>query len=159
LTNFSLVADRLHTQRRKCTDHLRCTDYPRCILACDALACEPSVDVTRDGLSGLDSSYFDLGCGLLESLISSRAAFQEFLQGHWDKILTSAFVDQVHPLNPKLPPLLIFAEPGMDGKARGHQVEALKSLKIICGKSRLLLVDSRRTAIRVMIPCTKIKLV
>jgi hypothetical protein len=124
LTDSSLVADRIGAWRRKCAEHLRCTDYSKCILACDALACKPSVEVTRDALSGLDSSDFDRGCDLLESLTSSRAAFQAFLRGHWDKGLTSAFVYQVHPLNPKLPPFLIFAEPGVDGKARAHQVEA-----------------------------------
>jgi hypothetical protein len=32
----------------------------RCILACDALACKPAVEVRPDGLSGLDSRDFDM---------------------------------------------------------------------------------------------------
>jgi hypothetical protein len=137
LTNFSLVADRIHAWRKTCGEDVRCTDYPRCILACDALACKPSVEVTRDGLHGLDSTDFDLGCDLFESLTSSRVAFQEFVQGHWDHVVTAAFVFQVQPLNPKLASFLVFAEPTVDGKARPQQVEVLKSLKTICGKGRM----------------------
>jgi hypothetical protein len=40
----------------------------RCILACDALACNPSVKVTAGGLKGIDVNDFDFDCDLATHL-------------------------------------------------------------------------------------------
>jgi hypothetical protein len=137
LTELSLVLDRVRKWRASLGEAVRSTDCPRCILACDALVCKPNVEVTADALSGLDARDFDLDGDLLESLTSSAKTFQEFIQGHWDHVLTAAFVFQVQPLNPKLRPFLIFAQAARDGKARAEQVELLKQLKLICSHGRI----------------------
>jgi hypothetical protein len=77
------------------------------------------VEVTPDGLSGLDARDFDMDADLLERLTSSRKGFQEFVEWHWDHVLTAAFVFQIQPLNPGLQSFLIFAQPAKDSKARG----------------------------------------
>jgi hypothetical protein len=72
---------------------------PRCILACDALAYRPSVEVNGNGLQGLDVSDFAFDDRLFESLLSSRKVFLDFVKTHWDQVLHAAFVFQVQPLN------------------------------------------------------------
>jgi hypothetical protein len=67
------------------------------------------VEVTPDGLSGMDARDFDMDADLLERLTSSRKEFQEFVEGYWDHVFTATFVFQIRPLNPGLQPFLIFA--------------------------------------------------
>jgi hypothetical protein len=124
-TYISLVLDRVqkwHTAMGK-EANLHSTVFPRCILACDARACKPSVEVTPDGLLGFHSNDFDFDCDLLESLTSSPDAFRDFVHRHWDRMLTAAFVFQIQPLDPRLRPFLTFAQPARDGKAREEQAD------------------------------------
>jgi hypothetical protein len=57
------------------------------------------VEVTPDGLSGLAARNFDMDADLLERITLSRKEFQEFVEGHWDHVLTAAFVFQIQPLD------------------------------------------------------------
>jgi hypothetical protein len=91
------------------------------------------VDVTPDGLSGLDAR----DANLLEPLTSSRKEFQEFVEGHWDHVLTVAFVFQIQSLNPGLQPFLIFVPLAKDGKPAGDQIALLTTLKEICGQGQI----------------------
>jgi hypothetical protein len=118
LKGIDLVLERMRAWRNA-LEGLPSQACPRCILACDALACKPAVQVTPDGSSGLDAQDFDMDPDLLERLTSSRKEFQEFVEGHWDHVLTAAFVFQIQSLNPGRQPFLIFAQPANDGKARG----------------------------------------
>jgi hypothetical protein len=81
LTDNDLVLERVRAWG-KGLEGLPSQAYPGCILSCDALACKPAVDVTPDGLLGLDAGDFDMDADLLERLASSRKEFQEFVQGH-----------------------------------------------------------------------------
>jgi hypothetical protein len=138
LTDFDLVIDRVRKWRSGIAGKLSTsTTCPRCILACDALGFKPSVEVTPDGVTGLDVNDFDFNYDLLESLTSSAESFREFVEGNWDKVIESAFVFQIQPLNPNLSPFVVYAQPKVDGKARHEQVELLKSLKVLCGQQRI----------------------
>jgi hypothetical protein len=95
------------------------------------------VDVTPDGLSGLDTRDSNMDADLLERLTSSRKEFQEFVEGHWDHMPTAAFVFQIQSLNPGLQAFLIFAQPAKDGKARGDQTALITAPKEICGQGRI----------------------
>jgi hypothetical protein len=136
LMNIDLVLERGRAWRKE-LEGLPSQVCPTCILACDALACKPAVEVTPDGLSGPDAWDFDLDADLLERLTSSRKEFQEFVEGHRDYVLTVAFVFQIQSLNPGLQPFLIFTQPTKDGKARGDQTASLTTLKEICGQGRI----------------------
>jgi hypothetical protein len=52
--------------RRSLRGTIEHTNRPRCILACDALAYRPSVEVTGHGLKELDVSDFDFDDRLFE---------------------------------------------------------------------------------------------
>jgi hypothetical protein len=52
LTDFSLVVGRVRAWRHNLRRKIGHKDCRRCILACDALACMPSVEVTAGGLKG-----------------------------------------------------------------------------------------------------------
>jgi hypothetical protein len=132
LTDIGLVLERVRAWRNG-LEGLPNQACPRCILACDALACKLAVEVTPDGLSGLDAQDFEMDADLLERLTSSRKGFQEFIEEHCDHVLTAAFVFQIQPLNPGLQPFLIFAQPAKDGKARGDKTALLTTLSEICG--------------------------
>jgi hypothetical protein len=95
------------------------------------------VEVTPDGLLGLDARDFDMDANLLERPTSSRKEFQEFMEGLWDHALTSAFVFQIQLLNSGLQSFLIFTQPAKDGKARGDQTALLTTLKEICAQERI----------------------
>jgi hypothetical protein len=101
LTDIDLVLERVRAWHNE-LEGLPSQACPRCILVCDALACKPAVEVTPDGLSGLDVRDSDMDADLLERLTSSRKEFQEFLEGNWDRVVTTAFVFQIQPLNPGL---------------------------------------------------------
>jgi hypothetical protein len=141
LTNLDLAPARakqwLCDIAHKFPDKVRAGTHPRCILACDGLACVASVEVNPDGLTGLDISDLDLSYVLLELLKSYARAFQEFVAHNWDRVLHSAFVYQIPPIDPDLEPFVIFAHPVRDGKARFPQVEALKVLRERCSHCRL----------------------
>jgi hypothetical protein len=94
LTDIDLVLERARAWRNG-LEGLPSQACPRCILACDALACKPAVEVTPDGLSDLDAQDFDMDTDLLEWLTLARKEFQEFLEGHWDHMFTAAFVFQI----------------------------------------------------------------
>jgi hypothetical protein len=136
LTDIDMLLERVRAWR-KGLEGLSNQACPRCILACNALACKSAVEATHDGLSGLDARDFDMDTDLLERLTSSRTEFQEFVESHWDYVLTAAFVFQIQPLNPGLEPSLIFAPPAKDGKARGDETAFLTTLKEICGQGRI----------------------
>jgi hypothetical protein len=137
LTDFRLVAQRVRAWRQSHRRQIRSQDHPRCILACDALACKPSAEVTARGLKGLDASDFDFDSELFESLLSSPKAFLEFVNTNWDRILHAAFVFQIQPLDPDLRPFLVYAQPAADGKARERHAKLLSDLKVICGRERI----------------------
>jgi hypothetical protein len=99
LTDIDLVLERVRAWRNW-LEGLSSQACPRCILTCDDLAYKPAVEVTLDGMSGLDAWDFDMDADLLERLTSSRKEFQEFMEGHWDHVLTAAFIFQIQPLNP-----------------------------------------------------------
>jgi hypothetical protein len=141
LTNLDLAPARAKKWRcdiaHKFPAKARAGTHPRCILACEALACVGSVEVNPDSLTGLGVSDLDLPYDLLESLTSSSTAFQEFVTHNWDRVLRSAFVYQVQPIDPDFELFVIFAQPVRDGTARFPQVEALKGLRERCGHCRL----------------------
>jgi hypothetical protein len=137
LTDYALAGGRAHQWRLSVTSIIGGTAYPRCILACDALACVPSIEVTSEGIQGLDLNDLDLSFDLLEGLTSSSEEFRAFVQGHWDRVLHAAFVYQVQPLDPHLSPFVIYAQPARDGKARDAQTEALRQLKELIGRRRI----------------------
>jgi hypothetical protein len=58
---------------------------PRCILACDALACQPSVKVTAGGLKDISVSDFDFDGDLFDSLLAPHKGFLDFMKIHWDR--------------------------------------------------------------------------
>jgi hypothetical protein len=95
------------------------------------------VEVSADGLVGLDVDNFDFDNDLLESITTLSKAFLEFLDGYWDDILHADFVEQVQTLHPNLQPFLVFAQPLKNGKARVEQVEMLHRLKRVCGRERI----------------------
>jgi hypothetical protein len=114
LTDFSLVVEQVRTWRNNLRGKIGYKDCLRCILACDALACNPSVEVAAGGLTSVDESDFDL----FESLPASRKRLLDFVKTHWNQVLHAAFVFQVQPLDPNLRPLTTLAQPTADGKAR-----------------------------------------
>jgi hypothetical protein len=133
-----LVADRVRKWRSSISGKLSTSTFCHpCILPCDALVFNPAVEVTPAGITGLNACDFVFNFDLLESLTSSSESFREFVEGHWDKVIQSAFVFQVQPLNPELSPFVIHAYPAVDGKARHSQVELPKSLKVVCRQQRI----------------------
>jgi hypothetical protein len=71
LINMEVATVRVRAWRSGVSDRVRGTDCPRWTLACNALACKPSVEVAKDTLTGLDVTDFDLNHELLEFLTSS----------------------------------------------------------------------------------------
>jgi hypothetical protein len=59
LTDIDLGLERVRS-RSSGREGLPSQPRSRCILACDALACKPVVEVTPDGLSGVDARDFDM---------------------------------------------------------------------------------------------------
>jgi hypothetical protein len=92
LTDFSFVAERVCIWRHSLRGTIEYNNQPRCILARDALAYRPNVEVTGHRLKGLDVSDFNFEDRLFESLPSSRKPFLDFVKTHWDQVLHAAFV-------------------------------------------------------------------
>jgi hypothetical protein len=109
LVDISLGPNRIRKSRASLGDQIENTQFPRSILACDVLACRASVELTPDEIFGLNAGDFDLIGDFLEFLNSSPAAFREFMEGNWDHVRIAAFVFQIQPLRPELPPFLIFS--------------------------------------------------
>jgi hypothetical protein len=126
LTDFPLVVERVRTWRNNLPRKIAYKDCPRCILACDALACKSSVEMTAGGLKDIDVSDFDFDCELFGSLLVSRKGFLDFAKTRWDRVLHAAFVFQVQPLNPDLRPFIALAQPAADGKAREQHTQPLQ---------------------------------
>jgi hypothetical protein len=137
LTDLSLITDRIRRWRSSISGKLSTSTFCPVRFACAALAFKLSIEVTPDRITGLDVCDFDFNSDLLESLPSSSESFQEFVEGHWDKLFGSAFVFHIQPLNLNFPPFVIYAQPAVDGKGRHLQVELLKSVKISFGKQRI----------------------
>jgi hypothetical protein len=134
LTDFSLVVERVRSWRNNMHGKIGYKDCPRCILACDALACKPSVEMTAGGLKGIDVSDFDFNCDFFDSLLTSRKGSLDFVKTQWDRVVHAVFVFQVQPLDPDLPSFIALAQPAADGKAREQHAQLLQDLKVICGK-------------------------
>jgi hypothetical protein len=107
------------------------------ILACDALACRPSVEVTGHRLKGWDVSDFDFEDRLFESLQSSRRVFLDFVKTHWNRVLYAVSVFQVQPLDPAFRPFVILPQPAADRKAKKEHMHLLQELKLICGREHI----------------------
>jgi hypothetical protein len=137
LTDFSLLIQRVRTWHNSLHGKIGHKDCPRCILACDALACKPSVEVTAGGLKGLDVSDFDFDCDLFDSFLASRKGLLNFVKTHWDRVLHAAFVFQVPPPDPALRFFITLVQPATDGKARKQHTQLLQDLKVICGRERI----------------------
>jgi hypothetical protein len=120
LTDANLIVERVRAWRSLLRGKIGSKECPRCVLARDALACKPAVEVTSRGLRGLDDSDFDFDCGLFESLLSSPTAFLDFVHTHWDRVLHAAFVVQIQPLDPDLEPFIVYAQTAADGKGRSR---------------------------------------
>jgi hypothetical protein len=106
-------------------------------LACDAFAFKPTVEVTDEGITGLDLANFEFDSDLLESLTCSSSAFRQFVQGHWDDVFQAAFVFQIQPLRRDLTPVIVYAEPATDGEAQAREVELLRSLKLTASRMHM----------------------
>jgi hypothetical protein len=118
LTDFLLAVEWVRSWRNNLRGKVHYEDCPGCILACDALACKPSVEVTAGRLKGIDVSDLEIDCDLFDSFLASRKGFLDFLKTHPDGVLHAAFIFQVQPLDPELRPFITLAQPAADGKAR-----------------------------------------
>jgi hypothetical protein len=95
LTEFSLVVERVWTWCNNLSGKIGRLNCPRCILACDALACKSSVEVTARGLKDIDVSDFDFDCDLFDSLLASHKGFLDFVK-------TTGIEFSTRPLFPRL---------------------------------------------------------
>jgi hypothetical protein len=127
LTGLSLVVARVRAWRNNLRGKIPHGKCPRCALACDALACKPSVEVAAGGLGGTDVRDFDFESELSESLLASPKAVLDFTKTHWDRVLQAVFVFQIQPLDPDFRPFLVFAHPAADGKAREQHTQFCKN--------------------------------
>jgi hypothetical protein len=104
------VVERVRTWHNNLRGKIGNKDCPRRILACEALACKPSVEVTAGRLKSIDDS--------LDLLLASRKGFLEFVKTHWDRVLHAAFVFQIQTLDPDFRAFIALVQPAADGKAR-----------------------------------------
>jgi hypothetical protein len=125
LANSSLMIERVRTWRNSLRGKIGHKDCPRCILACDALACEPSVEVTAGGLKDIDVSDFDFDCDLFDSVLASRKGLLDFMKTRWNRVLHVQFVFQVQPLDRDLRLFIALAQPAAGGRAREQQAQLL----------------------------------
>jgi hypothetical protein len=77
------VVERVRTWHNNLRGKIGNKDCPRRILACEALACKPSVEVTTGRLKSIADS--------LDLLLASRKGFLDFVKTHWDRVLHAAF--------------------------------------------------------------------
>jgi hypothetical protein len=82
LTDFSLMVERVRTWRNNLRRKIDQKDCPPRILACDALACKSSLEVTVGGLEYIDVSDFDFDYDLFHSLLPFREGFLDFVKTH-----------------------------------------------------------------------------
>jgi hypothetical protein len=137
LRNASLIVPRIRQWFRS-IGWLTQDDNPRCILACDALSFKPAVTINGTQIEGLDITDFDMDQALLNSITTNAHEFMNFVEGHWNSVLQSAFVYQIQPLNPKLPTLILFASARPDGKARKGELDLLTDLRDICRREHII---------------------
>jgi hypothetical protein len=137
LTDKDLIVERVRAWRNALQGKIGHKECPRCVLACDALACKPSVEVTSGRLTGIDVSDFEFDDELFERILSSSQAFMDFVHTNWEAVLHAVFVFQIQPLDPELEPFIVYAQPRVDGKAREDHERLLQDLKLLCGKERI----------------------
>jgi hypothetical protein len=82
LTDFSLGIARVRVWRNNRRGKIPHGTCAWCVLACDALACKSSVEVTAGGLGGIDASDFEFDSELSESLLASPKPFLDFIKTH-----------------------------------------------------------------------------
>jgi hypothetical protein len=100
LTNPNLAVDRVRKGRNSMSGECSTSRFcPRCLLACHALVFKPSVEVMPEGLRELGISDFD---------------FLDFFEGHWGRVIKSAFGFQ--HLNPNLSAFAIYRQPAVNLK-------------------------------------------
>jgi hypothetical protein len=133
--NIDLVPDRLRdwrdsVQRKRKGSQL----YPGCILACDALAFKPRVEVTDQRITGLDLANSEFHHDRLDAVTRSSAAFCECVQANWDDVFEDTFVFHVQSLRRDLPPVIVYAEPATDGIAQAREVDLSQSLKLTASR-------------------------
>jgi hypothetical protein len=138
LTDPNLIAKRIKEWRRRaCAGGYRWEKYPRCVIASDALAFRPSVEVTNEKLTGVDLTDLEFDGDVLQELTSSSTAFADFVSVHWKSILHAAFVYQLQPLDPNLDTCVLFVHGAPDGKARARELAMLKQIKEIASRKHV----------------------
>jgi hypothetical protein len=156
LTNFSLVVEWVGTWRNNRRGKIHHKDCPRCILACDALACKPSAEVTAGGLKSIDVSDFDFDCNLFDSfltkdsLISCKSTGIELsTQCSFSRINYSIQTSDLSSLLFNPPPT------GSQGNSTRNYY---KTYRLRAGGKVLTLVPLRQMVTQGMTRCTRPKL-
>jgi hypothetical protein len=63
------------------------------------------------------------------SLLESPTAFRDFLATNCSKVFQDLFIYQLQPLDPLKSPLVLYAVPRPDGRARKEDLEIISELR------------------------------
>jgi hypothetical protein len=89
-------------------------------MGCKALIFKPNLEMTSDNVTGFRVQDFAVNNDLLGSLTSLSESFREFVEGHWDNLITAAGIK-------------LFSLCGFHTHSGGRKSEALTR----CGQERI----------------------